>query len=274
MGTFSASLKTLGDRRGLPATISLEEDMLSITAGDQEIGSWSLAEITLEPTAGGFRMGAEGEQILIDMPDKDGFAEELSRHNQKGRLRHRRRDKAPAKGAKTAKSERPHTPPSYQVPMSPTPTPVTTERAPSRPTDSALRLPRLAEARAPSPAAPGTTGATKPTSETPKQPLMSRVDGFLETAEDKWGSLMPTWFFTRVMFFVVVGAFLLMLIFPGAVSAFLLAAGMLLVILGAIVYTDAMLASRWLPGRMTPTHVLIFGVAILMFGVLLGVIAR
>jgi hypothetical protein len=46
------------------------------------------------------------------------------------------------------------------------------------------------------------------------------------------------------------------------------------VIVGAIVYTDSVLASKWLPGRMTPIHVLIFGVAILMFGVLLGVIAR
>ena len=103
---------------------------------------------------------------------------------------------------------------------------------------------------------------------------MERVDTLLAAAEKRWGSLMPTWFFTRLMAFVVVGAFLLMLIFPGAVSAFLLAAGTLMVIFGGVVYTDGMLASRWLPGRMTPIHVLIFGVAILMFGVLLGVIAR
>jgi hypothetical protein len=76
------------------------------------------------------------------------------------------------------------------------------------------------------------------------------------------------------MFGVAFGALILAIIFPGLVSSFLLIAGAMLVVLGAIVYSDAMLASRWLPGRTTPTHVLLFGVAVLMLGVLLGVIAR
>ncbi|MGH8946002.1 MAG: hypothetical protein ACRDVL_07635, partial [Acidimicrobiia bacterium] len=114
MGTFRASLKTLGDRRGLPATISLDDDVLSITAGDQEIGSWSLAEITLEPTPGGYRMGAEGEQILIDIPDKDSFAEELNQRNPKRRPRFGRKEKMPVAAKPTKPSpERPHTPLSY-----------------------------------------------------------------------------------------------------------------------------------------------------------------
>jgi hypothetical protein len=46
-----------------------------------------------------------------------------------------------------------------------------------------------------------------------------------------------------------------------------------MVMLGAVVFTDPMLASKWLPGAMAPVHVLIFGVAILILGVLLGVIA-
>jgi hypothetical protein len=47
-----------------------------------------------------------------------------------------------------------------------------------------------------------------------------------------------------------------------------------MVLFGAIVYSDPMLASRWLPGRTTAQHGLLFGVAILMMGVLLGVFAR
>jgi hypothetical protein len=245
MGTFSASLKTLGDQRGLPATVNLDEDTLSITAGDQPIGSWSLAEIKLEPTASGYRMAAEGEQILIEMAEREAFAEELNQRTAKGRLRLRRKEKV--KVAKTEASadryvERPHTPVSYDVPV-----------APARP----------------EPMAPPKEPKPKKT-----ENAIGRVDAAIAAAHKRWGSLLPDWIFTRIMLAVVVGAFLLMLIFPGAVSAFLLAAGVLLVIVGAIVYTDSVLASKWLPGRMTPIHVLIFGVAILMFGVLLGVIAR
>lgn len=274
MGTFSASLKTLGDRRGLPATISLEDDVLSITAGEHEIGSWSLQEITLEPTSAGYRMAAEGEQILIEIPDKDAFAEELSRRSSKGRLRLRRKEKTTAKPAARAKrapeSERPHTPPTYQVPVGP----ATVEPRPraTAPADPAPRPPRLAEAKARSAEAGTEQVRLKPAEEKPS--IMDRVDSVLAVAEKRWGALMPPWFFTRMMLYVVVGAFILMLIFPGAVSSFLLAAGLLMVILGAVVYTDDVLASKWLPGRMTPSHVLILGVAVLMFGVLLGVIAR
>jgi len=254
MGTFTASLKTLGDQRGLPATVNLDEHTLSIVAGEQPIGSWSLEEITLEPTPGGYRMGAEGEQILIEMPDKEAFAQELSERTARGRVRSRRREKTPKKTRSKAKAvsapEKPHTPPSYNVPAAPPPRP-----------EVSLRPSRVATVE-PKEARP------------PRESIMSRVDAALSTAEKRWGSLIPNWFFTRLMLFVVIGAFILMLVFPGAVSTFLLAAGMLMVIVGAIVYTDSMLASKWLPGRMTPTHVLIFGVAVLMFGVLLGVIAR
>lgn len=249
MGTFSASLKTLGDTRGLPATVNLEEDTLSITAGDQPIGSWSLAEINLEPTANGYRMAAEGEQIILEMQERDAFAEELSQRVAKGRQRLRRKEKVKVpKESRDAHVERPHTPVVYDVPVASAP--------------AQVRL--------------GPKETKEPKQPQPKKskPAMERVDSALASAQKRWGSLFPDWVFTRIMFWIVVVAFLLMIIFPGAVSAFLLASGVLLVILGAIVYTDGVLASKWLPGRMTPTHVLIFGVAILMFGVLLGVIAR
>ncbi|MGH8944894.1 MAG: hypothetical protein ACRDVL_01950, partial [Acidimicrobiia bacterium] len=163
---------------------------------------------------------------------------------------------------------------SYEVPVTPAPTEVRPEPPPAPRIEPAPRPARVAEARAPSSVTTDAPSVTKRPTDTEKQSLIDRIDTLLAVAEKRWGSLIPTWFFTRLMLFVVVGAFLLMLIFPGAVSAFLLAAGMLMVIFGAVVYTDGMLASKWLPGRMTPTHVLIFGVAVLMFGVLLGVIAR
>jgi hypothetical protein len=80
--------------------------------------------------------------------------------------------------------------------------------------------------------------------------------------------------FTRAMFAIAFGALILLIVLPGLVSTFLLIAGALLIVFGAITYSDPMLASRWLPGRTTPTHALLFGVAVLMMGVLLGVLAK
>ncbi len=196
MGSFAASLKTLGDRRGLPAVIHLSEGRLSIAAGEESIGDWALADIRLEPTPTGYRMAAEGEQIIIELTDASAFQSELSRNGKR----------------------------SWSLPD--------------------------------------------------KDKLLAPVDKGIALAEKKWGALLPKWAFTRIMFGVVIGALTLMIIFPGLVSAFLLVAGLLMVMFGAVVYTDSMLASKWLPGRMSPMHVLIFGVAILILGVLLGVVAK
>lgn len=196
MSSFSASLKTIGDRRGLPATVHLDDDRLSIDAGDHSLGKWSLSDIHLEPIATGYRMDAEGEQILIELQDTEAFELELHK------------------------------------------------KPPSR--------------------------ITRPSAGN----LMKSVDSGLEAAEKRFGGLLPEWVFTRIMFGVVIGALLLMAILPGLVSTFLLITGLLTVIVGAVVWTDTVLASKWLPGRMTPVHVLLFEVVILIVGVVLGVLAN
>jgi hypothetical protein len=196
MGSFVASLKTMGDTRGLPAVVHLSEGRLSIKAGDEAIGEWALEDIRLEPIETGYRMAAEGEQIILELPDADGFESELKKSGKRA----------------------------FTLPA----------------TDS----------------------------------LLAPVDKGIAIAEKKLGALLPEWVFTRIMFGVVVGALTLTIILPGLVSAFLLVAGLLMVMFGAVVYTDPMLASKWLPGRMTPLHVLVIGLGVLMLGVMLGVIAK
>jgi hypothetical protein len=190
-------LKTLGDRQGLPATVVLENNRLSIEAGEESIGDWSLDEIRLEQTPTGYRMAAEGEQLLIEMPDAAAFQSELAK------------------------------------------------------TDRGMRF-----------SLPNTEKLLKP------------VDKGLEAAEERWGALLPKWAFTRIMVAVIIGAALVTVFLPGLVSTFLLVSGVLMIMFGAVVYTDSMLASKWLPGRMSPMHVLLFGVVILMLGIFLGVLAR
>ena len=217
MGTFTASLKTPGDQTELPATIRLEDGRLRIAIGEEPIGDWALGEIQLEQTPTGYRLSAEGEEILIAFPDTSTFASELAKS---GRRKER---KAPKLKAPTNR------PPNLRAPIN---------KAPS------------------------------------DLPVLGSVDRGLAAAQRRWGPLLPKWVFTRITLAIVSIALIVTIVFPGVVSSFLLIAGLLTVVLGAIAYTDPMLASKWLPGRTTPAHALIIGVGILMFGVLLGVIAN
>lgn len=239
MGTFSASLRAIGDVKALPATVEVSDGWLTIAAGSAPIGSWPLSEVHFEEIPTGYRMAAEGEQILIELKDIDGFSQAL-KHGGKRRRRH----------ARKTRSARPEANLVADVPAP------STTRAPA-------------------------TGHSEPRShETGERSSgwtakgLAFVDGTLERANRRFGPYLPDWVFTRAMFAIAFVALVLMIALPSLVSVFLLIAGVLMVLFGAIVYSDPMLASRWLPGRTTAQHVLLFGVAILMMGVLLGVVAR
>lgn len=241
MGKFNASLRTLGDSRGVPATVTVVEERISIEAGDQEIGSWNIDEVVLEPTGESvYRLEVDGDRILIDFEDAGTFRDLLdSRSRMRSRIKLRgNRPKKPtepkpakAKSGPGPKTKEPKTKPKRSVAVTEAPAPVSSKK---------------------------TAG---------------RLDAVLTAAEERWGGLLPSWVFTRgtltVLLILVAAAFVV----PNIVSLVLLIAGLLTVMFGAVVYTDTMLATRWLPGRMTPMHVLLFGVLVVLLGVLLGVIA-
>lgn len=268
MGTFSASLRTIGDVSALPATVQLEDGHLSIAAGTTEIGTWPLAEIHLEPIPTGYRMAAEGEQILIELKDVDSFQEALQ-NGKKRRKRFRKRaepDKSATPAPAADETPAPAPAPAREPEPVPRAEPVPAVQPRSVP-ERNVALPPRDTSSEPSPKSkPKTTGFT--------EKGLAFVDGTLHKANKRFGPYLPEWVFTRLMFGIAFVALVLMVVLPGLVSIFLLVAGALIVVFGAIVYSDPMLASRWLPGRTQPPHVLLFGVAILMMGVLLGVIAR
>ena len=98
------------------------------------------------------------------------------------------------------------------------------------------------------------------------------LDVGIEKARKRFGPYMPAWLFSRAMAFILFGVFVIMLIFPNVSSVLLLLLGGGAIALGAVAYSDPMLASKILPGRMQPPHILIAGVAVLVLGVLIGVI--
>lgn len=261
MGTFAASLRALGDVRGLPATVEIEDGVISIAAGETSIGEWALNEIQLEPIPTGYRIAAEGDQILLEIKEIDAFNEELNAK----RSRFRRKSKGVQKVAAKAETVAPEevTPPVAQSQVKLEPRPATEVKDARKQETKTPKVKKQVEPKPEKQAADAGFG-TK---------VLAWIDKSLDSANESLGPYLPEWVFTRLMFGIVFLAVILALVMPGLVSALMLISGALVIVFGAVIYTDPMLASRWLPGRTTPTHVLLFGVAILMLGVLLGVIA-
>lgn len=259
MGRFSASLKTIGDRRGMPATVDLDSGRISITLGESQIGDWALEEVRLEPIANGYRMTAEGEQIFLEMDDTTEFASELST---KPKRLGRRRDRSKGEKAKSdkdrpaRKSRRRDAKPASPVALT----------APYREESSRVQDENVS--------GPSEAEEVDSTGESLRHKTMRALDRVIVLTERKWGALLPDWVFTRSALITLTALLILLFVFPGWSSLLLLGAGLLAVALGAVLFSDNILAAKWLPGRMTPRHVLVSGVSILVFGVLLGVIAN
>jgi hypothetical protein len=246
MGTFSASLRAVGDVTALPATVEISEGRLTISAGSSEIGSWSLDEVSLEEIPTGYRLVAEGDQILIELKDVKTFSTALVTGAKKRRRRTTKSDghisASPVARMPTPKRAR------------------VTNAAPSKPKPNTGKSDVLREKWAkPKAIGSGIAGA---------------VDTLLIKTKKRYGAYLPDFVFSRAMFFIVLATLVAMVVFPVVFSMLFVIAGALIIMFGAIVYTDSVLASRFLPGRSTPQQALILGISVLLFGVLLGAIAR
>jgi hypothetical protein len=253
MGSFTASLRSIGDVKALPATVELSDGRLSIVAGSTEIGSWALDEIRLEEIPSGYRLAAEGDQILIELKDVESFATELAKRNKKKRLFGK--DKA-TPAALATKSEAARTAP-LRPQLVPEPISGATEVAVSPP--DIAKPPREKRQKV-------SAGLA--------QKGIGFVDRVLAKTQKRFGPYLPDWLFSRAMFFIALAGLVALVLLPGPFSILLLIAGALLVLFGAIVYGDTVLASKWLPGRATPIQALLLGLCVLLFGVFLGILAR
>jgi len=264
MGTFTASLRSIGDVRALPATIELSDGRLSITAAGTEIGNWSLTEIHLEPIPTGYRLAAEGDQILIELRDVDSFTRAL-KNGRKHFPRRKSRRSDTTKRMALAKTESPPVHPARPVAISATvmrPSTTDVETVPKKKRGTRKDRPEPVA----KPARKSGRGA--------RRGMITLVDRVLDKGHKKLGAYLPDWVFSRGMFLGVLVLFALMIAFPGAASTVTLVLGLAVIVLGGVVYTDGMLASRWLPGRLTPAHVMLLGVSLVLVAILLGMISK
>ena len=96
MGQFQASLRLPGDSRALPATLSLGEGRLQVASGEHVIGDWPINAIDISPIPEGFRVAAEGEVLLLDIPDRSAFEQEAAALRSKPKRFGRSKEAKPA----------------------------------------------------------------------------------------------------------------------------------------------------------------------------------
>lgn len=255
MGTFSASLRAIGDVKALPATVELSDGQLRIVAGSTEIGSWPLSEIRLEQIPTGYRMVAEGEQILLEFKDLDSFATELGKASKKRRARSRSAATTSKTTTKTSFEDVVSQSSPIEVPEQPVPI---VEQSIPAPVSKDKPAPPSKRAKTSSDG----SGTFRP------------IDAMLIKAKKRFGAVLPDFVFSRAMFIIAVAALVVMVLMPSIFSNVLLIVGALTVLFGAVVYSDSVLASRWLPGRATPQQALLVGLGVLLLGVLLGFLAK
>ena len=257
MSGFTAALKVKGDTEPLQARLEVENGRLIISAANQNIGDWNLEDLDIGRTPEGFRFEVEGEELLLEVSDPLAFEEAIGTNDRKAAKNRTGRFKG--KNRKSTKQ--------------------TSTKDKTRPDGRSTRQTSTpAKSRSDGQATKQTTTQTESTTDgrakRASAAFLTALDKGLDRAEKSWGSLLPEWVFTRGTAGFFAAGILVMLILPGIFSTVLLIGGFLLLVLGAVVYTDSTLAARILPGRATAAHVLIVGVGILVFGFVLALLAN
>ncbi len=78
MASFDARLRLVG-QSGLPLGVEIDVtgERLVVMTGPQLLADWSLDEIKISALADGLHVEAEGEEIVLNVPDERRFIVEL-----------------------------------------------------------------------------------------------------------------------------------------------------------------------------------------------------
>lgn len=78
MGNYSGFLHLSGDTEPpIKVEIDLSEERLAMKAGDVEVADWALDEIRVSAIDEGFRVRAEGEELILEVEEDGRFAVDL-----------------------------------------------------------------------------------------------------------------------------------------------------------------------------------------------------
>lgn len=89
MSAFSGSLRIAATDDVVEAVFEVTENGLAVTSGGERLGVWPLDEIDLDDTGTEIYMALGGEEVVVNMPNRDRFVSELE-PPKKAKARHTR----------------------------------------------------------------------------------------------------------------------------------------------------------------------------------------
>lgn len=92
MTTYVGSLRIAETNDVVEAQFDVAEDELTVSSGGEQLGSWSLREINLDDTGTEIYMALGGEEVIVNMRDRDSFMAAIT-PPRKVKARHARQKK-------------------------------------------------------------------------------------------------------------------------------------------------------------------------------------
>lgn len=80
MTSFDARLRLIG-QSGFPLAVEVDltGEGMTVTAGHDRLAYWELEDISILSLPDGFHIKAEGEEIILNVSDKERFVSEVGR---------------------------------------------------------------------------------------------------------------------------------------------------------------------------------------------------
>lgn len=90
MSSYEGHLRIEGDPQPpVGVEIDLTGERMRVTSGDMALADWSLEEIRVSALTDGFHVRAEGEEVILEVPEDGRFAIELGLRTAHPALRRR-----------------------------------------------------------------------------------------------------------------------------------------------------------------------------------------
>ena len=91
MASYTGLLRIPNTRDAVDALFEINDNNLRVTAGDDVLGDWPLADVSVEDRGDALLVSLSGEPVLVDIGDRDGFSAALAPVQVKRRRRSRNR---------------------------------------------------------------------------------------------------------------------------------------------------------------------------------------
>ncbi|MDJ0923241.1 MAG: hypothetical protein QNJ77_01660 [Acidimicrobiia bacterium] len=104
MSMFKGSLRIPNTTDTIDAVFEVGAESLRVTTGDEVLGDWSLTEVAVEDRGDGLLVTLDGESVIVDVPDRNGFAAALGPPTKSRRSR-AKKSRAPKSRSKAGRPD-------------------------------------------------------------------------------------------------------------------------------------------------------------------------